>query len=409
MSDSTASATSLFTELETLRRRVAGLSARIADYAQRQVPSPRTAFVGQVVNLGAMPSSAGKFYVVNPVTVRGPETEGGAPTFAARTGQTVYVDVLYASSTWPTAGSMLHCKWTNYRWVSDSRPSATCNECIQVNGCDGPPMAGATVVVTGPVPSMNVVASGTTNDAGAFWLYGLVEGATYAITVTPANDAYGSFTGTFVPGCDSAPCGNCSPPSTLVWTPPLLPGEGGTLSTTYLTEPWGIGPGPFTFTWQDTPDSIAGQVACIGSGPLGTPCLAGTLQMPAAAWYSPLLTSTTTGESYYLYLYASHCTLHMYAVAPGADVLGSGLNAGIATTAQYSFPAIGGSDCPNFSIGGLQSTAWGTANRQNIEITTDYGSGTLTGSGDPVSLDCKGDAGIPSPLPPSPAKDCTVA
>lgn len=113
--------------------------------------------VGRVINGGSRPSSVPAVYLVNPVTIGGPETEDAV---ASRTpNPDIRIPVNCYGPTVPALGDDLDCFYVGHRWVSTRRlggggpPTGTLLGCV----CPHPP---ATLPMT--------VASGTCSD-GRFY------------------------------------------------------------------------------------------------------------------------------------------------------------------------------------------------------------------------------------------------
>ena len=90
-------------------------------------------FLGQVASVGSK-IGVGKFLIVNPVAVLGPDVEGGVGTFSVDAATAVPVYLL--GPTAPARGDYLICRFVQHRWVTD-RPGAApaANPVIGIAGC----------------------------------------------------------------------------------------------------------------------------------------------------------------------------------------------------------------------------------------------------------------------------------
>ncbi|WP_165221967.1 hypothetical protein [Aquisphaera insulae] len=86
-------------------------------------------FVGQVASGGAIPSSTKKVFLVHPVTLDGPEREGGIASFSADTTRTI--PVVMIGSRVPAAGDLVMALSIGGRWVANSGASSllSCSPC----------------------------------------------------------------------------------------------------------------------------------------------------------------------------------------------------------------------------------------------------------------------------------------
>jgi hypothetical protein len=104
-------------DLRVLRQRQTALANAID--RQLRGPSsygaPRCAV--QIYNGGSMPSSTGKFFLANPVTFTGTETEGGTDVGTVDTSTSLYVLVL--GSQVPSVGDILTAYAVGGRWVAE--------------------------------------------------------------------------------------------------------------------------------------------------------------------------------------------------------------------------------------------------------------------------------------------------
>lgn len=87
-----------------------------------------TMFVGRIVDRGAMPTTTGRFVAVNPVTIGGDESEGGAGSLTVDSGVDVIADWLGPGA--PAAGGNVMVESVANRWVAWTSGSAsTCVPC----------------------------------------------------------------------------------------------------------------------------------------------------------------------------------------------------------------------------------------------------------------------------------------
>ena len=100
-----------------LRNRIEALAGAIdLGLAARADTNP--AFLGQIVDGGAMPTGSGRFYLVNPVALDGEEAEGGTATAEADTTREIPVIVLGTRQV--VVGDLLVCRQVNGRWFAES-------------------------------------------------------------------------------------------------------------------------------------------------------------------------------------------------------------------------------------------------------------------------------------------------
>lgn len=153
-------------------------------------PTNATArFIGQVTTGGTLPDCVPCVYLLNPITLGGPEVEGGTESPAVETATLVPVVVLGPRP--PKLGAYLEAFAIGGRWVT----GYTCLQVVQVL-CNGTPVSGATVAISGG-PSAVTDSSGI----AAFTL----GPGTYTATVTggsPTCDSSGPYSVTF-DGCGS--------------------------------------------------------------------------------------------------------------------------------------------------------------------------------------------------------------
>jgi hypothetical protein len=115
-------------------------------------PPPRGTprFLGRVFDGGAMPSQAGKVFLVNPVQLDGLEAEGSPATFAVDSTRAIPVVLVGGSP--PTVGDLLVALAVGGRWVADGSldPAFGCSPCpiprrdLTVSWAGGPFGSGST-------------------------------------------------------------------------------------------------------------------------------------------------------------------------------------------------------------------------------------------------------------------------
>lgn len=168
-------------DLQILRQRYAGFW----DAADRLFsPNPTTTarMLCRTVSGGSYPTSTGRYYLANPVSLTGSESEGGSATLTADTSLTIPVLVVRGV---PPVGTNLLARSIGGRWVSEYKSAVsgctTGTLVFTVTGC-GVNQSGATVTVTGPG---GFSASGTTDSLGqvTFSIVGYPSGS-YSWTVS---------------------------------------------------------------------------------------------------------------------------------------------------------------------------------------------------------------------------------
>lgn len=148
-------------ESRVLRERMIDHSAAI-DLAQSHSPTSGTARqVVQIINGGSMPSSVPAYFLANPVSVSGDETEGLAPTFTADTSTSMVVCVLNKV---PAVSDYLNVYLVGDRWVSDGGGGGGGDTC----GCGCMPCV---------LPNMPLHISGTSQGVGFAVTLGNIAGA----------------------------------------------------------------------------------------------------------------------------------------------------------------------------------------------------------------------------------------
>ena len=101
----------------TLRPRQDRDGAEIARRAVGLAPAGQLSFVGRVDDDAKQPTAPGYYYLVNPVSVLGPEVEGATANLVADMTRTVIVCVIGTKG--PSAGDDLVCKFVENRWVAE--------------------------------------------------------------------------------------------------------------------------------------------------------------------------------------------------------------------------------------------------------------------------------------------------
>jgi hypothetical protein len=129
-----------------------GDRAMVPRAADPPSPAPRGTprFVGRVFNGGAMPSQAGRVFLVNPVRLDGAEAEGSAATSTA--DGTRAIPVVFVGGSPPAAGDLVVALAVGGRWVAEggSNPGLACSPCpiprrdLTVSWAGGPFGSGST-------------------------------------------------------------------------------------------------------------------------------------------------------------------------------------------------------------------------------------------------------------------------
>ena len=91
------------------------------------------AFVGRVTAISSLPASTEHYYAVHPVSVLGPEVEGGGDVAVADTSRVIYVCVI--GSQGPAIGDDLVCRSVNHRWVAERGGPAPVVNIGVIPGC----------------------------------------------------------------------------------------------------------------------------------------------------------------------------------------------------------------------------------------------------------------------------------
>jgi hypothetical protein len=115
-------------------------------------PAPRGTprFLGSVFDGGAMPSQAGRVFLVNPVRLDGAEAEGSTATFTI--DGTRAIPVVFVGGSPPAAGDLVVALAVGGRWVAEGsfHPGLACSPCpiprrdLTVSWSGGPFGSGST-------------------------------------------------------------------------------------------------------------------------------------------------------------------------------------------------------------------------------------------------------------------------
>jgi hypothetical protein len=128
-----------------LRRRQSGADADL-DRRRGESVVPGPALLVQVFAETTVPTATGKYFACHPVVPSGTEGEGGTPSFAVDTAQTLYVAIFGIRV--PVAGDRLIARLVGGRWVGESGKTSVCGTiCTTVIAC-GQALGGATVTVS---------------------------------------------------------------------------------------------------------------------------------------------------------------------------------------------------------------------------------------------------------------------
>ncbi|MFO0909972.1 MAG: hypothetical protein U0794_16755 [Isosphaeraceae bacterium] len=119
-------------DLESYARRLPALSQCVGQPEPRFPCGPgATVLVGRVVTPQAA-IAVGRYLLVNPVTVWGPEIEGATASLSVETSTTIPVYLVGPGVAKP--GDMLICRFLDHRWVAD-RMATRVSDGIVVTGC----------------------------------------------------------------------------------------------------------------------------------------------------------------------------------------------------------------------------------------------------------------------------------
>lgn len=129
-----------------------------------QTPPP---FVAKVVTPSA-DVHVGRFFLANPLDVMGAEVEGGAGTFAVRTGQTVPIYLCGPGR--PAQNDHVVARWANDRWATDFKTTGGIDN-VPTPSCPCASMP-PTLAMTSSHPSSN---------------NGIFQNATIAYMATPSG------------------------------------------------------------------------------------------------------------------------------------------------------------------------------------------------------------------------------
>lgn len=109
-------------------------NGRLRSPALDASPTPETPrFVGRIRNAGAIPTTTGRVFLVNPVRLEGAELEGSGASISADASRSIPVVVI--GSIAPKAGDLLVVYASGGRWISERGSPPTSVSC---GGCTVP-------------------------------------------------------------------------------------------------------------------------------------------------------------------------------------------------------------------------------------------------------------------------------
>lgn len=239
------------------RRHLRALHAERADAFARlpsNPPESTPSFLGKVVDGGSMPTTGGKFFLLEPVDADGTESEGGAATLSADSSRKIPTLVLGDDP--PGAGDFLVARAIGGLWVADrgcSGAGGGCAVTFKAIGCNTAALGSATGTTS--VSVWDTSAKGTLCDSGVADSTGTISLSllpyrspplTYYYEAAHSSGRFGALSGTFTcnPSPINLPFGNsvsagyaCSPiggcalpwPTTLYYSDSLI----GAVTLTY--------------------------------------------------------------------------------------------------------------------------------------------------------------------------------